>query len=63
MTGREKQLKTKKYPKAEEFEFNHIALLAFVGKFIIILQSIDVTKESVLEIFLKIRKPDHGTDL
>jgi hypothetical protein len=37
MTGREKQLKTKKYPKAEEFEFNHIALLAFVGTFIIML--------------------------
>jgi hypothetical protein len=55
MTGREKQLKTKKYPKAEEFEFNHIALLAFVGKFIIILQreEIRVTKESVLEISLK----------
>jgi hypothetical protein len=52
MTGREKQLKTKKYPKAEEFEFNHIALLAFVGKFIIMLQrqEIGVTRESVLEI-------------
>jgi hypothetical protein len=33
MTNREKQLKTKKYPKTEEYEFNHTALLAFVGMY------------------------------
>ena len=38
MTGREKQLKTKKYPKSEEYEFNHCALLAFVGTFTIWLE-------------------------
>jgi|694.fasta_scaffold70247_2 hypothetical protein len=46
MTGREKQLKTKKYPKAEEFEFNHIALLAFVGTFTIMLRKQRIGKST-----------------
>jgi len=47
MTGREKQLKTKKYPKAEEFEFNHTALLAFVGKFINILLKQRISRQQI----------------